>query len=320
MSILKKIISLMCMLLMIQMSGCSTSSKPESVDTPKVVSEYTLSHGVSSLDIIEENLNYEGNPLQFEYTFENGNVDSNIGLLMFLGGAIQPFSVEGDDNPKVMNIIEMQADTEKTISISLDPISGKAGETLPLHIVAIFDAGKTIKTPSISIAFFQALSQAFPAKIQFDEDSTCVIDEEIYNSYFLVEVDKENYSKIDIENSEAESEITLQGFLSGKDQESKYMELEKTYTLELRNTSDEDTKYHIFCFANNEPVLWNDSPYYSTTVSAQNATLLDIEVCKNNEEVDISKDDQLYFIAVPIHDASKQMGTKVLKTKTVNIR
>ena len=317
---MKKVIPLMCMLLLIQMSGCSTSSVPEKVDTPEVISEYTLSHGVSSLDVIKENLYYVGKPLQLEYTFENGNVDSNIGLLMFIDGDIQPFSVDGDEDPKVMNIIEMKADTEKTITVSFNPISGNAGETLPLHIVAIFDAGRTIKTPSISISFFQALSQAFPAKIQFDEDSSCVLNEETYNSQFIVEVDKENFSKLDIENSDTDSEITLQGFLSGKDQESKYMELEETYTLELRNTSDEDTEYHIFCFVNNEPVLWNDSPYYSISVSAKNAAYLDIKEHKNNDEVDISGDDQLYFIALPIHDASKQMGTKVLKTKTVYIR
>ena len=108
MSILKKVIPLMCMLLLIQMSGCSTSSVPEKVDTPEVISEYTLSHGVSSLDVIKENLYYVGKPLQLEYTFENGNVDSNIGLLMFIDGDIQPFSVDGDEDPKVMNIIEMK--------------------------------------------------------------------------------------------------------------------------------------------------------------------------------------------------------------------
>lgn len=313
------------MLLLIQMVGCGTSNTSDSVDTPTTVSEYSLSHGIASMDILKENLRYTGTPIQIEYEFQNGNVNSNLGLLLFLDGHIQPFSVDNNGEPKVMNIVDLRANSKKTITISLDPIEGKLGEIIPLHIVAIFDAGNTIQTPTIAISFFQALSQAFPVRVEFQKDSSCILDKNLYNSQFILEAESGSVSKLDIQRTDTdagtESKLVLQGFLSGNDQESKYMKIGEPYTLELSNVSDESAQYHIFCFINNEPVLWEDSPFYSITVPSKSAATIDIkEIKENNNDFSESEEKQLFFIAVPIHDASKQLGTMVLKTKTVNLK
>ena len=326
MDILKKAVCLLLgMLLLIHMTGCKAGSSQDSLSTPKTISEYSLSHGITSLDILKESLKYEGAPIQIEYEFENGNKDSNIGLLLFLDGHIQPFTIDKNGTPKVMNIIELKADSKKSITIAFDPVRGQLGETIPLHIVAIFDAGNTIQTPTIAISFFQALSQAFPVRVEFQKDSSCILDKNFYNSQFTLEVKSGSISKLDIQTTdteaETESKLVLQGFLSGNDQESKHMKIGESYTLELSNVSDENAQYHVFCFIDNKPVLWKDSPFYSITVPSKSEAVIGIkEIKENNNDFSDSEKKQLFFIAVPIHDASKQLGTMVLKTKTVNLK
>lgn len=156
---MKKILfSILGVLSILLVSGCVQQQTIESSSPLPTQSEFSLSHGVSSIDILTEDLTFTGAPVHLTYEFETGNVDSNIGLLLFLNGNIQPFSVN-DNHPSVMNIVSLPATQKKVISLSFEPITGLAGDYLPLHIVAIFDAANRIENPTIATAFFQELSQ-----------------------------------------------------------------------------------------------------------------------------------------------------------------
>lgn len=158
----KVLFSILGVLSILLVSGCVQQQTVESSSPLPTQSEFSLSHGVSSIDILTEDLTFTGAPVHLTYEFETGNVDSNIGLLLFLNGDIQPFSVD-DNYPSVMNIVSLPANQKKVISLSFEPITGLAGDYLPLHIVAIFDAANRIDNSTIATAFFQELIQTFKA-------------------------------------------------------------------------------------------------------------------------------------------------------------
>ena len=78
--------------------------------------------------------------------------------------------------------------------------------------------------------------------------------------------------------------------------------------------------YHIFAFINNSPVFWGEKSFLSVLVPAQKMYSMSVEINIDDSisEIQIDKN-QMFFIAVPIHDANQQKGTMVLKTKTTSI-
>ena len=312
---MKKILfSILGVLSILLVSGCVQQQTIESSSPLPTQSEFSLSHGVSSIDILTEDLTFTGAPVHLTYEFETGNVDSNIGLLLFLNGNIQPFSVN-DNHPSVMNIVSLPATQKKVISLSFEPITGLAGDYLPLHIVAIFDAANRIENPTIATAFFQELSQAFPIRVSLDSDSTVSTCEAFYEkSYTVHSLENAKVSKL----SEMNSDFLFDSFSESSDVETKQLSLNTPTDIILFNPTEETMSYHLFAFVNNTPVMWDSSPYSSITLPAKSQFSSSI-LLSDSQMQNISDDspDLFFLVAVPIHEAAQQQGTLVLKTKTI---
>ncbi|MDE7325926.1 MAG: hypothetical protein K2N63_06600 [Lachnospiraceae bacterium] len=299
-------------------SQSANSSSDSTLDpSPTVISEFRLSHGISSLDILTEHITYDGQPIHLEYEFENGNVSSNLGLILFLNGYIQPFSIDNSEDYSVINIIDLEPDSSKTITINFDPIVGTAGDTIPLHIAAIFDAKSTISNPTIAASFFQTLSQAFPVSVVLNEECNTISYESFYVSSFFV---KSENNQVLVRNNTEENqkaEFLFTDFSSTTEVEGNHISFNQSSIIELINDSDHEKEYHIFAFVDNEPILWNQAPFLSVNIPARNKFSTSIILDTNLAEEDRKEYRQLFLVAVPIHDAGIQRDTMVLKTKTI---
>lgn len=216
-------------------------------------------------------------------------------------------------------IVSLPATQKKVISLSFEPITGLAGDYLPLHIVAIFDAANRIENPTIATAFFQELSQAFPIRVSLDSDSTVSTCEAFYEkSYTVHSLENAKVSKLSNERSEMNSDFLFDSFSESSDVETKQLSLNTPTDIILFNPTEETMSYHLFAFVNNTPVMWDSSPYSSITLPAKSQFSSSI-LLSDSQMQNISDDspDLFFLVAVPIHEAAQQQGTLVLKTKTI---
>lgn len=302
-------------LVLIQLTGCGSEYVDRDAGKLTAESEYRLSHGISSFDVLTEQVTYTGGRIEIDYEFENGNVDANVGLLLFLDGCIQPFSLNAAEETAAMNMVDLPADSKETITLSFTPVKGTVGDMLPLHIVAIFDAKNTIDSPTLALPFFQELSQAFPAAVIFEENSTNDNLQSWYETNYNATSHDEKITEIDANQIAAGAKLVLSSFLNADDIESKQAIFGLPIELKLSNTEEKEAEYHIFAFFNNEPVPWNEESFISVTVPSESSYSANVTISslKSNDE----ESGQLFFIAVPIHEATQQAGTMVLKTKTI---
>lgn len=303
-------------------TGCTPlrdppNSNPLPDSSPTVISEFRLSHGISSLDILTEYITYNGQPVHLEYEFENGNISSNLGLILFLNGHIQPFSVDNSEDYSAINIVDLEPDSSKTITINFDPIFGAAGDTIPLHIAAIFDAKNTISNPTIATSFFQTLSQAFPVSVVLNMDCNTTSCESFYASSISVKSENNQVLTRDDTEQNQKADFLFTDFPSVTEVEGNHISFNQSSTIELINDSDHGKEYHIFAFVDNEPVFWNQTPFLSVNIPAESKFSTSIIMDTNLAEQDKKEYRQLFLVAVPIHDASIQRDTMVLKTKTI---
>ena len=112
---------------------------------------------------------YRGGFLEIAYVFYGGRVDSEVGLLIFIDGIVQPYFV-GDyieeSDFEYMHIFNVIADSEQVVSLNILPTVGEVGDYLQLNFVCI---GFPL-IQDISMLDLQSMSTTFSWTLLFLED------------------------------------------------------------------------------------------------------------------------------------------------------
>lgn len=114
---------------------------------------------------------YQGDVLNIPYTFYGGRVDSEVGLLIFIDGIVQQYSIN-DSNDTIydsMKIFNINANSEETYTLNINPNCGKKGDILKLNFVCIdFPILNMLDESSIDL---QTMSTTISWKLSYLEDS-----------------------------------------------------------------------------------------------------------------------------------------------------
>ena len=289
-----RIISLVLCLFLL--SGCfsgNNSSKSQTI-------QYECNHGLLNQDIYTTGLNYKGNPIELEYAFNNVNMDSNFGLMLFLNGKIQPFTLDEYSESNIHIVDLPKNTTSKSVNISFNPIMGQRGETLQLFIIALFDAGPDYHTPTLAPAFYHSLSQSLPISIYMEKDAS-VTAQTTYTSLYSC-----NFSA---GSPEAQNDATYDDIAFSGD----LLSLDRKFEFSLTNASDIDTNYYIYAYVNNVPIEINEKGLFPLSCPAKSKITVTAKLLGSS----IQDDDLFYVIAVPSQNIDIEHFQSTLKTKTL---
>lgn len=310
---MKKVLLFILLTLLLVNSGCSAIISQEHYKNQEVQEgdtsvSFECSHGVSSLDPSKEQLAFNGAPIELSYTFQNGEIASNFGLLLFLNGEIQPFQIDNQDIVKI-GIVELEPDEEKTLNITFLPVIGQAGETLHLHICAIFDMVSDIESPTIAPFFYHAMSQAIPIDVRMNVDA----DRGLKNSASTPSLIAKLETAIlydDSENIESKMYMDCQ-------EESSYT-LNRTDTIHIINGESIPVTFCLYALVDNNliPVTFEETNYMTVEPNSEQTINF---ILSSNEKV-FSLAHILSFMGIPLYEETDDYeGTIALKTGTVTI-
>ena len=80
---------------------------------------------------------YSGETLEIPYYAEGSGLGANCGFLLFLDGIPQPYKIESDGSCSYLHLLSLTDNVRKDFSFYLEPVTGKAGETLTLTILSL---------------------------------------------------------------------------------------------------------------------------------------------------------------------------------------
>lgn len=307
---MKKVLLFILLTLLLVNSGCSTNiSQDHYRDQEGDTSvSFECSHGVSSFDPSKEHLTFNGAPIELSYTFQNGGIASNFGLLLFLNGEIQPFQIDSGDSDTI-GVIELEAGEEKTFTITFQPVIGQVGEILHLHIVAIFDMMSDISTPTIGPLFYQAMSQAIPIDVYMNIDAD-------QNQESLVS-DPRLIVKAGSITSHDDNETIASDMYMECQKNGSYM-LGETDTIHIINGENQPVTFRMYAMVGNnlKPVAFEDGDSITIDSNSEQA----IEFKLTSDKLASSNSQTLCFMAIPLFkDSNDYEGTMAYKTKTVSV-
>lgn len=259
-----------------------------------------FSHGVTSPDPEQGIIECDGEYVSFDYTFNNGDLPSNFGMLLFLDGMIQPYSTDENDTVQVMHIIKLQPGEEKTINICFAPITAEKSRS-SLYITAVYDAENALADAEKQNGFVHHLSQSLPFWI---EHSTAQSQQGLENIDFSpcgaesVDIIFSKYDKLP-----EYGPITLNFTLS--DQEKAELHLW------VYSADHSDMDYRIYFFENHRPVMLKGQMYQDIHIAA--GSYADITV-----GFDFLLAKSFYYaIAVPLNVEDRWEAPQILKSKSI---
>ncbi len=80
---------------------------------------------------------YTGGTLKLPYYAEGSGLGANCGFLLFLDGIPQPYRIESEGSCAYLHRLSLTDSIRKDFSFYLEPVTGKAGETLTLTILSL---------------------------------------------------------------------------------------------------------------------------------------------------------------------------------------
>ncbi len=80
---------------------------------------------------------YTGGTLELPYYAEGSGLGATCGFLLFLDGIPQPYRIESEGTCAYLHRLSLTDNVRKNFSFYLEPVTGKAGETLTLTILSL---------------------------------------------------------------------------------------------------------------------------------------------------------------------------------------
>lgn len=79
---------------------------------------------------------FDGKPVELNCQIENGPKACSVGLILFADGIRQPYKIDGG-KVDMINSVSIKENEKKSFHIEFEPVTGKKGEELTLHIAAM---------------------------------------------------------------------------------------------------------------------------------------------------------------------------------------
>lgn len=271
--------------------------------------QFAYGFGLVSPDI-NNNFVYEGNALSAEYFIDNIGNTISTGMLMFVNGIPQKYSVNGGQDT-YMHIQEAPAHKKTTVNISFIPVCGKTGDKLSVRFLSILNPHIRPTKLEYTYGHTNAMTTFFPRYIEMKQDAPTQATDYPYlepqRNMTQEEIDQVIY--VDRKGNEINR---LRGFnLTVKNYQNydqAYLTTEDyKFTFEVQGYGGYAAEYIIIPFINQMPLTSTDFPSVMTINEGTKIYegIFTIDITKlNRNAYRIEEFNTFYLLAIPIDGSS----------------
>lgn len=266
-------------------------------------STFSISYGYS---FTEDRVAISENKLLVSPTLKGGDSPTRVGIMLFIDGVLQEYSVQGSSNKTSMSVFDIEAGSEVMHELEVAPqIDGTFDDHLISMITMLYpEFVPPSDTPRFGFyhKILRPLSVIAPTEIQ------TVSTKESYKilaakNSVLTQKQREKFSLDDTTDSQG---YVTQFYLQQRDDllETNYVLADGDDSLLLNfcafTTNSIITNYRVTFFVNHKPVKFNnDYEYLDITLEGDKITEVGIEL------TDIKVGDIVYCIAVPLAESAQ---------------
>lgn len=179
-------------LVVLVLVSCATPTKIQPTSTPPETNPFdtaALGNGAVSLGGYQTEfvnppkdytLSYDGDPIEVSYKLKGENQDNEVGLMFFLDGVAQPHTIlstsQQDGVTPVGQTVSMSkyrlsADKTVEFTVSINPVTGKVGDSLGLFGVFLFEPSYMPESEKGNFGVYHNANFFLPLTIKMNQDA-----------------------------------------------------------------------------------------------------------------------------------------------------
>lgn len=313
-------IIILSMLLSISLFGCSLSSVKNKNDNatgnlstqPPQVVQAEFGHGIVNPNPDDRLLVYNGKKIEIEYMLDNVGAECNLGILMFINGIIQPYSIVGENDNRIMNIFDMNSKEKRIIKLEFTPVCGQKGTDTVINFAVMLNPKNIADKSSLfKSGNNHRLNLLLPWKIKFNKD--CKFDIDSYNTYNINKIDNDFLKKY-ANTTNAIDPIKTVLSICGKEDAFYEMASTDVISIELKLFGSREQRVRTIIYLDHFPIrIFNGNTYMDWSIKKDSICSLSTELpekLKKGKHI-------LYAITIPVTDGYIDNIDDMNKTQTI---
>lgn len=270
-------------------------------------------------DPIEMVYTYRGDPLEipFSITGSSAGKTSEIGVLLFVDGVVQPYSAIYEDGTKLeenyMQVFNLDYEQQAKFNMVFQPVTGKTGETVPVMAVTILEpsfVAEGIDNPRYG--FHHQESATIPRQISFAVDAPEQTSASANTDYNVVDLSQDILDTMAAWGATDMLDTTASLSLNVED--GNYIQTDgKTATITMHLYGGPEANFNITLFINHQPVRINESDYLSVRTVKNKMVEATFQI--DTSELEVLN--TIYAIAVTPEDGELEINNPVKTTSVL---
>lgn len=202
---------------------------------------------------------YTGKPVSLTFRFVGTGSDTEVGVIFFLDGVLQPHTASNaaGDTPVTISRVRFDAEGSEEVTFTFTPVTGKKGDSLGLQMTSIFFPDFVPDDPKGSFAVFHSPLSYVPLQFDMEADSAAS------NRSFELECaevtipDELRERNTSPENPTGEFTSPRFDFFAGDDRFNNdpiYTDGAETHELTLQGYGGIEADYRVTFFLDNRPL------------------------------------------------------------------
>lgn len=268
---------------------------------------YAYGFGLAAMDFVDISqrmIDYSGGELCLKFGFNNEAADCQVGIVVFIDGIAQKYSMQPNENKTYMQPYELTGVGKQYVDIYLNPEFGLEGDKHYVTFASMLEPLYIPEAEEMGYGYFHNLAVNLPCIMNYSVKSV------------PIDIDTSEYEVVEKEKREG-----ITGKLYQNGEETLYIALNDSATtaqLEVNCKGYIDEIFRVSAWINGEPAaVFNEKYYIDVPVGEGKKSLIDLTFEKNMTEwKDINS---LDLFLVPITNQNSAYGPLMEKFSTINI-
>lgn len=254
------------------------------------------------------NLIYNGVPVNLEYYINcDDNRGGSYGLILFVNGIPQPYSVEGSREAYI-HIQQVEEDKTKNVSVSFVPVTGEKGDNLCVRLALMESPDIRPTKPNFVFGYTNSVIDIWPRFLQMESDVPVPNEIEVASGTAMREMTADEYESVFYLGS-ADDEVILPdvvtAYIRNADEpDLNYFDIANgSISMKIQVFGGSPAEYYLIPYINHEPLLTEEFPrriviedgnlLFEETISVDFSSL-DIR------NYNLEEYNSLYYLLVPV--------------------
>lgn len=265
---------------------------------------------------------YQGEPLEvpFSITGASPGATSEIGVLLFVDGVVQPYSAVYADGTvleeKAMQIFKLDYEQKEDFDLVFQPVTGSAGETVPIMVVTILEPSFVAEGPdNPRYGYYHQESATTSRQITFEVDAPEQTLAIANTAYEVTDIPQDVLDTLAAWGAMDTLDITAT--LSLGEGDDSYIQTDgKTATVTVRLYGGPEADFNITLFVNHQPVPLDGADYLAVrTVKNQM-----VEATFQIDTSELGELGTIYAIAATPEDGELEINNPIKTTSMLFVQ